>query len=863
LQVPDHAENENDYLYVLKQIEGQGQKGQLALVRPIDGGRLRVWADVEDGARRSWEEFLGTASGREWWIACEFGKALDEKRTEGSFLSEDYEVIGDPLGAGAFGTVYRVRHVRTGQEWAIKALKDEHRQRSDVVARFERELRIMSELRHPRILPADREEGRGGRLLIRMPYVPGGTIRDALRERAGALPEERVRHWATQLFEALEAIHAQGIVHRDVKPENLLLDARDDLFLSDFGIARLLPGAAGASGETGLTVDGAPRTPLYAAPEMAEPGQPHVAGASDVYSAAVVLRELLTGQVPKRGERPSDGLSGRWHAFLARCDATDPQRRCTATQALALLRALGGGTSPQPAEPTVAASAPVGEAPLDLVRAERLGRLLREALEDGRNFPASCRPWDERRLADGSSLGAAWGALRSAHIGLSWQHLYHHPWVTAAVVSGSSRRAWNRERVCAKLVELAGGSQGELAERREAVEADLGSLESLEARFPATALRLRDWIGALGISRDLFGEERLVLERLLRALPGLSRAKVRELAERQDWGTILRAIPEARYQRRRLAKRDGGRRWIHEPDPTLRRVQMALARVLRLSIPGHPAATAFLPQRSIGLHARLHAGARGAVVIDIHDFFGSVCFEQVSEALAHEGVMRKAGYWGCGLRDWSPEGRLVFEWLCFWQEPTRAREFLPQGAPTSPALANIAAYPMDARILAVGRHMLTDETWTYSRYADDLVISSPLGGHRFHERAESLLATAVHSMGWTVSPKKIRHWSSARGGPLILCGATVPAGPSGPVRLPRPVRRRLRAAFTEVTSGSTAAEAHGLLSHAYSVTGRHALLAACRGRVRETVRRMGFAVSGGEPALADAFVTGWLANALE
>jgi hypothetical protein len=205
-----------------------------------------------------------------------------------------YEILGR-LGSGGMGTVYRARDTRSNIHVALKLLKDEVAEDSDVVRRFEQEARTLQQLDHPHIvklLAYGVEED--GTHYIAMELVEGESL--AHRLRRGPLPEDELRRIGVAVAAALEAAHAQRIVHRDIKPANILLGADGSIKVTDFGVARLLD-------ETQRTRTGTFLGSLaYAAPETFD-GQ--ATFASDRYSLGVVLFEAITGQVPFKSDTPA------------------------------------------------------------------------------------------------------------------------------------------------------------------------------------------------------------------------------------------------------------------------------------------------------------------------------------------------------------------------------------------------------------------------------------------------------------------------------------------------------------------------------------------------------------------------------
>ncbi len=206
-----------------------------------------------------------------------------------------YRIVG-PLGEGGMAAVYRA--VQTGKisrQVAIKVLPQHLAKSPEFVKRFDQEANVLAHLQHPRILPVfDFGESDGYTYLV-MPFIESGTLADLLHDQPLPLPQ--IRSLGVQLAEALDYAHAQGLVHRDVKPSNVLVDERGNCLLSDFGISKLLAGA-----EKFTTTGGVVGTPAYMSPEQGR-GET-LDGRSDVYALGVIVYEMATGRVPFRAETP-------------------------------------------------------------------------------------------------------------------------------------------------------------------------------------------------------------------------------------------------------------------------------------------------------------------------------------------------------------------------------------------------------------------------------------------------------------------------------------------------------------------------------------------------------------------------------
>jgi serine/threonine-protein kinase len=210
----------------------------------------------------------------------------------GTTLSGRYRLEAR-IGAGGMSTVYRAFDETLERQVAIKLLNREVTSDSDELERFRREARAVAQLSHPHIvgvIDAGEDESRP---YIVFECVDGETLKERIR-RKGRLAVPEAVAYAIEIARALGAAHARHIVHRDVKPQNVLIDEEGSAKVTDFGIARTLD-------EEGLTADGRVLgTTDYVSPEQAL-GQP-VTGQSDLYSLGIVLYEMLTGEVPFKGD---------------------------------------------------------------------------------------------------------------------------------------------------------------------------------------------------------------------------------------------------------------------------------------------------------------------------------------------------------------------------------------------------------------------------------------------------------------------------------------------------------------------------------------------------------------------------------
>ncbi|MCW2999846.1 MAG: serine/threonine protein kinase [Solirubrobacterales bacterium] len=210
----------------------------------------------------------------------------------GTLLSGRYR-LDAKIGAGGMSTVYRAFDTTLERQVAIKVMDRDIARDADQLERFRREARAVAQLNHPHVVGViDAGEDDATQYIV-FEHIQGETLKDRIR-RLGKLPISEAVAYAIEIARALGAAHERGIVHRDVKPQNVLLDEEGSAKVTDFGIARTLD-------QAGLTQDGRVLgTTDYVSPEQAL-GH-HVTGQSDLYSLGIVLFEMLTGDVPFKGE---------------------------------------------------------------------------------------------------------------------------------------------------------------------------------------------------------------------------------------------------------------------------------------------------------------------------------------------------------------------------------------------------------------------------------------------------------------------------------------------------------------------------------------------------------------------------------
>ncbi len=215
----------------------------------------------------------------------------------------DRYAIERELGAGGMATVYLAEDLKHRRKVAVKVLRPE------LAAtlgpdRFFREIEVAAQLQHPHILPLHDSGEAGGFLFYVMPYVEGESLRDRLTQQ-GELPIHDAVKILTEVVDALAYAHSRGVVHRDIKPDNVMLSGRHALVM-DFGVAKAVSEATGVQKLT--TAGVALGTPAYMAPEQAA-AEPNLDHRVDIYAVGAMGYELLTGRPPFTGRSSQEILA--------------------------------------------------------------------------------------------------------------------------------------------------------------------------------------------------------------------------------------------------------------------------------------------------------------------------------------------------------------------------------------------------------------------------------------------------------------------------------------------------------------------------------------------------------------------------
>ena len=223
----------------------------------------------------------------------------------GKVIKSRYKVLRK-LGEGGMGTVYLAEQMSIGRKVALKLLQGNYALDDEFVGRFRREARLAASLNHRYIVTIyDFDQGEDGSLFIAMEYLDGCKLSDVIR-RDGPLGIRRAAQLGLQIAEGLDAAHRAGVIHRDIKPDNIMVageESAETIKLMDFGIARLRDVGATSRLTRADVIMG---TPAYMAPEQAEGAE--VSEQTDIYGLGIVLYEMLSGTVPFKASTPSTVL---------------------------------------------------------------------------------------------------------------------------------------------------------------------------------------------------------------------------------------------------------------------------------------------------------------------------------------------------------------------------------------------------------------------------------------------------------------------------------------------------------------------------------------------------------------------------
>ena len=266
---------------------------------------------------------------------------MENDKYVGRLLDGRYEIL-EPIGFGGMAVVYKARCHRLNRLVAIKILKDELSKDEEFRNRFHGESQAVAKLNHPNIMSVHDVSTHDGTDYIVMELIDGITLKQYM-EKKGTLNWKETLHFSMQIAKALEHAHSQGIVHRDIKPHNVMVLKNGSAKVTDFGIARLMSQSNTLTKEALGSVH-------YISPEQAKGGR--VDNRSDLYSLGVVMYEMMTGRAPYDGDSPvavaiqhinggaampstlNPNIPGGLEQIIMKCMATDPAQRYSSATAL-------------------------------------------------------------------------------------------------------------------------------------------------------------------------------------------------------------------------------------------------------------------------------------------------------------------------------------------------------------------------------------------------------------------------------------------------------------------------------------------------------------------------------------------------
>jgi outer membrane protein assembly factor BamB/predicted Ser/Thr protein kinase len=276
----------------------------------------------------------------------EFIHAAESPTTGRSPQLGDFRIIRE-VGRGGMGAVFEAEQISLGRRVALKILRFGAVSDPAAIERFQREAETVAKLHHTNIVPIFAVGTERGVNYFAMQFIEGRSLAEVLAESKGPIAASQVAEWGLQAAEALAHAHARGVIHRDVKPSNLLVDRENRLWLTDFGLARRLD-------DVTLSLTGALLgTPRYMSPEQAMASKKRVDHRSDLFSLGATLYELLTGQPAFRGDTPHDviqhiltseptpirqlvrGVPRDLETIVMKCLSKDPGERYNAANDLA------------------------------------------------------------------------------------------------------------------------------------------------------------------------------------------------------------------------------------------------------------------------------------------------------------------------------------------------------------------------------------------------------------------------------------------------------------------------------------------------------------------------------------------------
>src|SRR5687768_8481124 len=215
-----------------------------------------------------------------------------------------YQII-KPIGQGGMAIIYLAYQPSVKREVVIKVMASPLQENVNFINRFAQEVEVIAHLQHPQIIPVYDFGEHGDLIYIVMAYMRGGTLADRIEGAPKGLRDEETIRLFDLICKGLDYAHAKDVVHRDLKPNNILMDENNHPYIADFGLAKL------TEGKIELTNTMMTGTAAYMAPEIAQSGKS--TKRADIYSLGIILFEMLTGRLPFQGETPYKMLSAHIH----------------------------------------------------------------------------------------------------------------------------------------------------------------------------------------------------------------------------------------------------------------------------------------------------------------------------------------------------------------------------------------------------------------------------------------------------------------------------------------------------------------------------------------------------------------------